>query len=194
MRESEAQTKARVMTNVKDIFKKEGKRELAQKLGIRNPMAVPQLVKIVVNASTKEFLQDRKNLEKTSEELALITGQKPKVSKSRVSIASFKLREGDEIGLTVTLRRVKMYDFFEKLVKIVFPRMRDFSGIDERSFDGRGNISIGFSENTAFPEIDPGEVDKLRSLEVTIVTSAHNNEKAKMLLENLGMPFKKVKS
>ena len=182
------------MTNLKDTFEKEIIKELQSKLGIKNPMAVPHLVKMMVNTSMKEFLQDKKNLEKTSEELALITGQKPKVSKSRVSIASFKLREGDEIGLTVTLRRGKMYDFFERLVKIIFPRMRDFSGIDERSFDGRGNLSVGFSEHTAFPEIDPGKVDKLRGLQVTIVTNAGSDGKAKALLEALGMPFKKVKS
>lgn len=166
---------------------------LQEKLGIKNPMAVPKLVKIVINASSREFLQDRKNLEKAAEDLVIITGQKAKITRAHLSISSFKLREGDMIGLTVTLRGKRMNDFFEKLVKIVLPRVRDFSGINDKSFDGRGNITIGFPEQTVFPEIDPGKVDKIRSLQAIFVTDAGNDEKAKILFEALGMPFKKSK-
>jgi len=123
--------------------------------------------------------------------LATITGQKAKIAKAKVSVASFKLREGDKLGLVVTLRGKRMYDFYEKLVKIVFPRVRDFAGVSEKWFDGQGNLSIGFAENTVFPEIDPGKVDKIRSLQITIVTSARDNMKAKALLTAMGMPFRK---
>lgn len=179
------------MSEFKTKFEKEIIKKLQEKLGVANRMAVPRLVKIVVNTSMRDFLTDKKNIEKAREDLSLITGQKPKISRARISVATFKLREGDEIGLSVTLRGKRMYDFFEKLVKIVLPRVRDFSGITKSSFDGRGSLSIGFTENTVFPEIDPGRVDKIRSLQITIVTSVKEDEKAKMLLEEIGMPFKK---
>jgi len=156
-------------------------------------MAVPKVTKIVVNTSMKDFLTDKKNIEKAREDLSLITGQTPKISRARISVATFKLREGDEIGMSVTLRGARMYAFLEKLVKIVFPRVKDFAGIERTAFDGRGNFSVGFTENTVFPEIDPGKVDKIRSLQVTIVTSAGNNERGMALLEEMGMPFKKIK-
>jgi large subunit ribosomal protein L5 len=179
------------MTDFRQTFEKETVKKLMNELGVKNPMAVPRVIKIMVNASSKDFLADKKNIEKMREELSLITGQKPKISKARVSVATFKLREGDEIGMTVTLRGKRMYDFLEKLVKIVFPRVRDFSGVSLSSFDGRGNLSIGFTEDTVFPEIDPGKVDKVRSLQITIVTNAGNNESAKAMLSSLGFPFKK---
>lgn len=182
------------MTNYKDTFEKETVKALQEKLGVKNPMAVPRLKKIIVNASTKDFLADKKNMERAREDLSLITGQNPKVTAARISIATFKLREGDKIGLVVTLRGKRMYDFFEKLVRIVLPRVRDFSGVSPKAFDGCGNISIGFSENTVFPEIDPGKVEKIRSLQVVIVTNAKNDEQGKLLLEIMGMPFKKVQS
>jgi len=179
------------MANLKKQFEEEMVKKLATELGVKNPMAVPRVTKIVVNASSKEFLTDKKNIEKMREDLSLITGQMPRIAKARISVATFKLREGDEIGMSVTLRGVRMYDFFEKLVKIVFPRVRDFAGVSSKGFDGRGNLSIGFTEDTVFPEIDPGKVDKVRSLQITIVTNAGNNEKAKALLLAFGFPFKK---
>ena len=175
----------------KDTFEKEIVKKIQETLSLKNVMAVPRLKKIVVNTSTKDFLADKKNLEKMAEDLGIITGQKAKIAKAKVSIATFKLREGDKIGLVVTLRGQRMYDFYEKLVKIVFPRVRDFSGVSEKWFDGQGNLSIGFSENTVFVEIDPGRVEKIRSLQVTLVTSAKDNKEAKVLLEAMGMPFKK---
>ena len=182
-----------IMGTFKDIFEKEIAKDLQKKLGVKSPMAVPKVTKIVVNTSMREFLTDRKNIQKAEEDLMIITGQKPKVAKARVSIATFKLREGDKIGLAVTLRGKRMYDFLERLIKIVFPRVRDFSGVDLKAFDGRGNISVGFNEHIVFPEIDPGRVETLRSLQVTIVTNAGDDVKAKVLLETIGMPFKKDK-
>ncbi len=179
------------MGTFKDTFEKEIAKDLQKKLGVKSPMAVPRVTKIVVNTSMREFLTDRKNIQKAEEDLMIITGQKPKVAKARVSIATFKLREGDKIGLAVTLRGKRMYDFLERLIKIVFPRVRDFSGVDLKAFDGRGNISVGFNEHIVFPEIDPGRVETLRSLQVTIVTNAGDDVKAKVLLETIGMPFKK---
>lgn len=179
------------MSNFKKQFETETVKKIMDRLSIKNPMAIPRLQKIVVNESTKDFLADKKNLEKCAEDLGLITGQKPKVARARVSVATFKLRKGDEIGLSVTLRGARMYDFFEKIVKIALPRVRDFSGVVPKAFDGRGNLSIGFTENTVFPEIDPGKVDKARSFQVTFVTSAGDNESARAMFEEMGMPFKK---
>ena len=179
------------MSVFQEEFNKTVKLELGKTLGIRNPMVVPSLKKIVLNVSTKDFLADKKNIELAADDLAVIGAQKPVVRKARISVATFKLREGDKIGLTMTLRGKRMYDFYEKLVKIVFPRMKDFNGVDPKGFDGRGNITLGFSENIIFPEIDSGKVDKIRSLQLTIVTSAKDNVQARALLEALGMKFKK---
>lgn len=179
------------MNDFKKQFETETVKKLATKLGIKNPMAVPRVVKIVINASSKDFLADKKNIEKMKDEMSLITGQAPRLARARISVATFKLREGDEIGLSTTLRGKKMYDFLEKLVKIVLPAVRDFAGVESKSFDGRGNLSIGFSETTVFSEIDPGKVDKVRSLQATIVTTAGNDANGKALMEEIGMPFKK---
>lgn len=176
----------------KKNFEEKIVKELKEKLKVKSVMAVPRVVKIVVNMSSKEFLKDKKNIERSLEELTQITGQKPKISKARISIATFKLREGDKIGMSVTLRGQRMYDFLEKLIKVVFPRVKDFSGLPFTAFDGRGNISFGFDEQVVFPEIDSGKVDILRSLQVTIVTNAKEDDKAKMLLKALGMPFVKI--
>jgi len=178
--------------SLKDSFQKETVKKLQEKLGIKNAMAVPRLSKIVINMGVKDVLSDKGNLEKQAAIMAQIAGQKPKVMKAKKSIAAFKLREGDEIALMVTLRGKRMYDFYEKLVAIVLPRIRDFHGVRRESFDGMGNYAIGFSENTVFPEIDPAKVDKIQGLEISIVTTAKNNEEGIALLEALGMPFKKV--
>lgn len=178
----------------KKNFEEKITKELKEKLKVKSVMAVPKVTKIVVNMSSREFLKDRKNIDRAIEDLVLITGQKPKISKARISIATFKLREGDKIGLSATLRGQRMYDFLEKLVKVVFPRVKDFSGVPFTAFDGRGNISVGFNEQLVFPEIDSGKVDVLRSLQVTIVTNAGNDKNAKLLLESIGMPFVKEQS
>ena len=181
------------MSNYKNKFNKEILPKLEKRLGVTNPMAVPKLQNIVLNTSSREFLADKKNIEKYAEEMVTISGQKPKVAKAKISVATFKLREGDEIGLVVTLRGDRMYDFFEKLVTIVLPRVKDFSGVSRDSFDGHGNMTMGFSEQTVFPEIDPGKVDRIRSLQLVLVTTAITDAEGMALLEEMGMPFKKVK-
>jgi len=179
------------MDTFKVRFKKQIAGELQKELGIKNIMAVPSLSKIVVNMGVKDAVADKKNLEKASVILAQITGQRPKWASAKKSISSFKLREGDKIGLVVTLRGQKMYDFFERLISVVMPRFRDFHGVKKTSFDGKGNYSLGFTESTVFPEIDPGKIDKIQGFEVTIVTTATNDKIGYTLLKALGMPFVK---
>lgn len=170
----------------------EKQKQLKEKMGIKNIYAVPRLSKIVLNMGVKDVLSDKKNLEKAQAILSRISGQKPKVTKAKKAISTFKLREGDEIGLVVTLRGKRMYDFYEKLANIVLPRLRDFRGIPRTSFDGHGNYTLGFPESTVFPEIDPATVDRVQGLEIVIVTTAKDNKEGFALLENLGMPFQKV--
>lgn len=168
-------------------------KDLESNLGIKNFLAVPKLKKIVVNIGIKDALADKKNIDTAVSILEAITGQKPKIRAAKKSIATFKLREGDKIGAAVTLRGKRMYYFYEKLVSIVLPRLRDFRGVSLKSFDGRGNYSLGFSESTVFPEIDPSKIDSNQGLEITIVTSAKDNNEAMALLKALGMPFQKEK-
>lgn len=172
----------------------EKQKQLKEKLSIKNINAVPKLAKIVLNMGVKDALSDKKNLEKAGSQLSRISGQKPKTTRAKKAISTFKLREGDEIGLVVTLRGRRMYDFFEKLVGIVLPRLRDFRGVKINSFDGHGNYTLGFEETTVFPEIDPATVDKAQGLEIVIVTTARNNQEGMALLESLGMPFEKVRN
>lgn len=186
------------MDNLQNRFKKQIAKDLQSKLGLKNVMAVPSLSKIVVNMGVKDAILDKKNLEKASVILSQVTGQKPKWTKAKKSISSFKLREGDKVGLVVTLRGKKMYDFFERLISVVMPRFRDFHGVGEAGFDGSGNYTLGFTESTVFPEIDPGKIDPSagsgQGFEVTIVTTAGNDKKGFALLKALGMPFEKDKS
>jgi large subunit ribosomal protein L5 len=165
--------------------------ELQKELGVKNALAVPRLKKIVVSAGVGEAVQDKNLIEKAGADLSLITGQKPLVTKARKSVASFKVRTGMPLGLKVTLRKKRMFNFLEKLLWIVFPRLRDFRGVSGSHFDGRGNYTIGLKEQIVFPEIDYARIDKVRGLEITIVTSADNDVQAKLLLEKLGMPFEK---
>lgn len=179
------------MSNLEERFKKEIAKELQEKLGIKNSNAVPKLVKIILNMGVRDAVLDKKNIEKGLVVLTQIAGQKPKINKAKKSISTFKLREGDQIGAMATLRDKRMFDFYEKLVKIVLPRIRNFHGVDKGKFDGHGNFNLGFAESTVFPEIDPSKIDRVQGLEVTIVTTAKNNEEGIALLEALGMPFKK---
>ena len=155
-------------------------------------MAVPKLVKIVVNCGMGEALADKKAIEKMGAQLAVITGQKAQVMTAKRAISSFKLRAGDAVGLRVTLRGLRMYDFFQKLVMIALPRVRDFRGVPSKGFDGRGNYTLGIKEHTMFPELEYNMVDKVRGMELTFVTSALTNEHGKILLSLLGMPFVKA--
>lgn len=166
---------------------------LKQEFGYTNTMAVPKITKVVVNIGLKEAAHDKGVLERASEQLGIITGQKAKITRAKTSIANFKLREGDPVGLTVTLRGPRMYDFMTKLFQIVLPRVRDFQGVSTTAFDRAGNYTLGLSEQIVFPEIDYSKIDKIRGLEITFVNSAGEIPAAKRLLELMGMPYKKAK-
>lgn len=158
-----------------------------------NKLAEPKVTKVVLNIGLKEAVHDKGVLEKASEQLAIISGQKPKITRARTSIANFKVRAGDPVGLTVTLRGKRKNDFLTKLFTIVLPRVRDFHGVSTTAFDKAGNYTLGLSEQIVFPEIDYAKIDKIRGLEITLVNTAKNPEAARKLLESMGMPFKKGK-
>jgi len=164
---------------------------LTDKFKYKNPMQVPVLRKIVINMGLGEAIQNAKVIENAQKEMALISGQWPVLRKARKSIASFKLREGMTIGCKVTLRRDAMFHFLDKLINVALPRVRDFRGINPRGFDGRGNFSMGIREQIIFPEIDYDKIEKIRGMNITLVTSAPSDEEARQLLEQLGMPFRK---
>lgn len=172
-------------------YQTEIKPQLQKELGYKNAQAVPRLVKVVVNVGLGEALLDKKVIDKVKEQLAVITGQKAVTTAAKRSISNFKLRAGEIIGLKVTLRSTRMYDFFEKLVNIVLPRVRDFRGMPKKRFDGRGNYTLGLKEQIVFPELEYGQIDKTRGLEITIVTTGKTDEDAYKLLSKLGMPFEK---
>jgi large subunit ribosomal protein L5 len=162
---------------------------LTKEFGYGNPMEVPRLSKIVVNIGLGEALTNAKALDAAVGDLATITGQRPIITRARRSIAQFRLRTGNPIGAKVTLRGQRMWDFLERMTRLALPRIRDFRGVPEKSFDGRGNYSLGLREQLAFPEIDYDKIDRLRGLEVSIVTTARTDEESKRLLQLLGMPF-----
>jgi large subunit ribosomal protein L5 len=164
---------------------------MMQEFRYKSPMQVPRLKKVVVNIGLGEAIQNIKLLESASAELTAVTGQKPVVTRAKKSIAAFKLREGMPIGCMVTLRRDRMYYFFDKLMNVVLPRVRDFRGVSERAFDGRGNYTLGIREQIIFPEIDYDQMDKVRGMNITIVTSAPTDEEGKFLLKLLGLPFRR---
>jgi large subunit ribosomal protein L5 len=166
--------------------------QLKARLGYDNVMQLPELEKIVLSIGLGEAIQEAKALEAAAKDLAAISGQRPVTTRAKKSISAFKLRAGMPIGLMVTLRGRRMYDFLDKLVNIVMPRFRDFRGVSRDSFDGRGNYSLGIKEQIVFPEIDYDKVDKIRGLEVTIVTTARSDDEARALLELLGMPFRRT--
>lgn len=182
------------MANLYKTFREEVLTKLQRELGIKNPMAAPKLVKIVMNMGLKEGLKDQKIIEDAVSQMTFVAGQKAVVTRAKKAIAGFKLRKGDPIGVMVTLRGNRMYDFFEKLVKIVLPRVRDFHGVPSTSFDGYGNYTLGFQEIGVFSEIDTNKITKNYGMEVTINTTAKTDEEARKLLELLGMPFKKTRS
>lgn len=167
--------------------------KLMERFNYKNIMEVPKIVKIVVNRGIGDATQDPKAVEKTEEEFKLITGQKPIFIKAKKSIASFKVRKGMTIGAKVTLRGRRMEEFFEKLINVALPRIRDFKGLSRKSFDGRGNYTFGVEEQLIFPEIDYDKVDKIRGFDITIVTTAKTDEEAEVLLEMLGFPFERKK-
>lgn len=180
-----------MVPQLKQTYDSEILPKLLEEHGYDNPMAAPRLVKISVNMGVGDAAQDAKELDAAIAELGLITGQKPVVRRARKSIAAFKLREGMPIGCSVTLRGAQMYEFLERLITIVLPRVRDFRGVPRRSFDGRGNYTLGLKDQLIFPEVDYTKVDRVRGMNVTICTSAETDEGARALLEALGMPFRK---
>ncbi len=180
----------KVSTRLKDKFDKEIAPALAKELGMSNPMAIPRLHKVVVNMGVGEATQNTKMLDPLVRDLGEITGQKPVVTKAKKSIAAFKVREGMAIGAMVTLRGPRMYEFLDRLINIALPRVRDFRGVSSKSFDGRGNYTLGLRDQLIFPEIDYAKVDKLKGMNVTIVTTARDDNQARALLKHLGMPFR----
>ncbi len=165
---------------------------LIERFGYKNVMQVPKIEKVVVNIGLGEALQNPKALEHASRDLATITGQKPLITRARKAIATFKLRKGNPIGMKVTLRGRRMYDFLDRLFNVALPRTRDFRGVSPDSFDGRGNYTLGLREQLIFPEIDYDKIDRVRGMEVTIVTTAETDEEARELLRLLGMPFRRT--
>ncbi|MBB6447542.1 50S ribosomal protein L5 [Bacillus benzoevorans] len=179
------------MTRLKEKFVNEITPALMSKFNYKSIMQVPKIEKIVINMGVGDAVQNAKALDVAVEELALITGQKPLITRAKKSIAGFRLREGMPIGAKVTLRGERMYEFFDKLVSVSLPRVRDFRGISKKSFDGRGNYTLGVKEQLIFPEIDYDKVSKVRGMDIVIVTTANTDEEARELLTQFGMPFQK---
>ena len=163
---------------------------LVKEFNYKNPMQVPRLSKIVINMGVGEATQDQKKLQAAAADMTAIAGQKPLITKSRKSIANFKLRQGQSIGAMVTLRGDRMYEFFDRLVSIALPRVRDFKGVSPKAFDGKGNYTLGVREQIIFPEINYDKVEKIKGLNITVVTTARNDEEGRALLRHLGMPFR----
>jgi large subunit ribosomal protein L5 len=178
------------MSQLKEFYEKEAVPKLVKAFNYKNIMQVPRLEKVVLNMGLGEAIQNIKLLDSAAEELQIIAGQHPVITRAKKSIAAFKLREGMPIGCMVTLRHNRMYDFFYKLVNVALPRVRDFRGISGKAFDGRGNYSLGIKEHIIFPEIDYDKIDRIKGLNISVVTSAQNDEEGKELLRLLGMPFK----
>jgi large subunit ribosomal protein L5 len=181
---------SRETARLRDRYYKEVQPALMKELGIENKMAAPKLEKIIVNMGVGEATQNAKLIDPAATEVGQITGQKPVVTKARKSIAAFKVREGMPIGVMVTLRGDRMYEFFDRLVNIALPRVRDFRGVPTKSFDGRGNYTLGVRDQLIFPEIDYAKVEKLKGMNITIVTSAGSDDQARALLKHMGMPFR----
>ena len=178
--------------NMQSVYLNEVKAKLTEEFGYKNQMEIPKMQKIAVNVGMGESLTNKNAIESMLGDLTLITGQKPVVTKAKISIANFNLREGMRVGIKVTLRSKRMWDFWDRLVNLSLPRIRDFRGISANSFDGNGNYNLGIREHIIFPEIDYGKVDKIRSFQITIATSAKTDQEGYKLLQLLGMPFMEV--
>jgi large subunit ribosomal protein L5 len=176
---------------VKEKYEKEVVPFLMKKFGYKTVMQCPKLVKIVINTGLGDIKDNAKSIQTTENEIKMITGQQPILTKAKKSVANFKLREGQVVGIKVTLRGERMYNFYDKFISIALPRMRDFKGVSDKAFDGRGNYSVGLKEQLIFPEITYDQVEKIRGMDVCIVTTAETDEEARELLRALGMPFKK---
>ncbi len=179
------------MPRLKDTYQTDIVPKLKEEFGITNPMAIPRVTKVVVNMGLGEAIQNAALIESSVKEMTAITGQKPVVTKAKRSIAGFKLREGMSVGCTVTLRRDRMWEFLDRLVNLALPRVRDFRGVSSKGFDGRGNFTMGVKEQIIFPEIDYDKVQKIKGMNITVVTTADKDDEARALLTHLGMPFRK---
>lgn len=179
------------MTRLEEKYKSEIMPQLFKDAGTTNPMAVPRLVKVVISMGVGAALQDKKRLELAARDLGTIAGQKPVICKARKSVSNFKVRAGYETGLKVTLRGARMYEFLDRLISVAIPRIRDFRGLNGRSFDGRGNYSMGVNEQSIFPEIDAAAIEWNQGMNITVVTTAKNDQESRQLLKLLGMPFQK---
>jgi large subunit ribosomal protein L5 len=180
------------MARLQDRYQNEIVPHLKQKLGRDNPMSMPRLQKIVVNMGVGKALQDKNRLEQAAEQLAQITGQKAQIRKAKKAVSAFRLRENNPIGCRVTLRGQRMYEFLDRLISIALPRIRDFRGVNPKSFDGNGNYSLGLTEQQVFPEIDPDKVTFAQGMDVTFVTSTRSDDEARELLRGFGMPFREA--
>ena len=180
------------MARLMDRYQKEIAGQLAQKLGRTNVLSLPRLQKIVVNMGVGKALQDKNRMEQAAEQLTQITGQRAQITKAKVAISGFRLRAGNEIGCRVTLRGRRMYEFLDRLISVALPRIRDFRGVNPKSFDGHGNYSMGLAEQVVFPEIDPDKVTFTQGMDVTFVTSTNNDDEARELLRAFGMPFREA--
>ena len=178
-------------TRFQELYETKVRAALTEEFGYGNPMEVPKIEKIVINMGVGEAVQDSKKIEAALRELTAIAGQRPVVTKAKKSIATFKLRENMPVGIKVTLRRDKMYEFLDRLITIALPRVRDFRGVNGKSFDGRGNYTLGLKDQLIFQEIDYSRVDKMKGMNITFVTTAANDAEARALLAHLGMPFRK---
>jgi large subunit ribosomal protein L5 len=178
------------MARLRDLYKSKVVPELIKEFGYKNPMAVPKMEKIVVSMGVGRATQDKKFLELAKSDLTMITGQMPVVCKAKKSVSNFKVREGNETGLKVTVRGVRMYEFMDRLINLAIPRVRDFRGLSPKAFDGRGNYSMGLSEQSVFPEINPAKVEFQQGMNITFITTAKTDEEARRMLALFGMPFK----
>jgi large subunit ribosomal protein L5 len=176
-------------TRMQKLYEERIRPSMIEEFGYTNPFAVPKLTKIVINMGVGEATQDKKKVEQAAAEMMAIAGQKPVIAKAKKSIATFKLREGMPIGCKVTLRRERMYEFLDRLITIAMPRIRDFRGVNPRSFDGRGNYAMGLKEQIVFPEVNYDKIDKIRGMDIIIATTARTDDEARALLRAFGMPF-----
>jgi len=179
-----------MVPRLQEQYRKEVLPRLQKELGRTNPHALPGLTKVVVNMGVGAATQDRKRLEEATQNLATLSGQKPKITKAKKSISGFRLRENQEIGCMVTLRGARMWEFLDRLISLALPRVRDFRGLNPKGFDGRGNYSLGLSEQLVFPEIEADKVNHVQGMHITIVTTAKTNEEGRLLLKEIGLPFR----
>lgn len=180
------------MARLKDLYKSKIVPELTKEFSYKNPMAVPQMTKVVISMGVGRATQDKKFIELAKKDLMMITGQMPLVCKAKKSVSNFKVREGQDTGLKVTVRGVRMYEFMDRLISLAIPRVRDFRGLNSESFDGRGNYSMGLAEQSVFPEINPVKVEFQQGMNITFVTTAQSDDEARKLLQLFGMPFKRL--